>query len=303
MPPHTPRWSSPCSRARTGASRTRASARTAAATCTRARTCSRRPGPRWSRCATAGSSRPATTAGAATTSRSGAGMRGSTFVYLHMLRPARLQPGRPRASGPARRRGRLHRVVLGRPSSRRGASRPRDHRQAARPASAPQAPRRPARRAGVACAPWTRWSCATASSWRRRCGRRRRPRRSLGCRPATRPSSCPPSSSRLIDMLCAQATAETARDVADKTWDLVHDRTDDDPVKRRVVECHEALARLSARGGGSRLLGFAQGEGSPGAIRRSRQGALDRLPVRDGSDARPAHARRSRTARRCATSR
>jgi hypothetical protein len=56
---------------------------------------------------------------------------------------------------------------------------------------------------------------------------------------------------KLIDMLCAQATADTARDVADKTWDLVHDRTDDDPVKRRVVECHEALARLSARGGGS----------------------------------------------------
>jgi hypothetical protein len=56
---------------------------------------------------------------------------------------------------------------------------------------------------------------------------------------------------RLIDMLCAQATAETARDVADKTWDLVHDRPDDDPVKRRVVECHEALARLSARGGGT----------------------------------------------------
>jgi len=55
---------------------------------------------------------------------------------------------------------------------------------------------------------------------------------------------------RLIDMLCAQATAETARDIADKTWDLVHDRDDDDPVKRRVVECHEALARLSARGGG-----------------------------------------------------
>ncbi|HEV7846777.1 MAG TPA: hypothetical protein VGO83_11015 [Thermoleophilaceae bacterium] len=56
---------------------------------------------------------------------------------------------------------------------------------------------------------------------------------------------------KLVDMLCAQATAETARDVADKTWDLVHDRRDEDPVKRRVVECHEALARLSARGGGS----------------------------------------------------
>ena len=55
---------------------------------------------------------------------------------------------------------------------------------------------------------------------------------------------------KLVDMLCAKATADTARDVADKTWDLVHDRADEDPVKRRVVECHEALARLSARGGG-----------------------------------------------------
>jgi hypothetical protein len=55
---------------------------------------------------------------------------------------------------------------------------------------------------------------------------------------------------RLIDMLCAQATPQTARDVADKTWDLVHARPDEDPVKQRVVECHEALARLSARGGG-----------------------------------------------------
>ncbi len=56
---------------------------------------------------------------------------------------------------------------------------------------------------------------------------------------------------KLIDMLCAKATPDTARDVADKTWDLVHDRSDEDPVKRRVVECHEALARLSARGSGS----------------------------------------------------
>lgn len=55
---------------------------------------------------------------------------------------------------------------------------------------------------------------------------------------------------KLVDMLWEKATAQTARDVADKTWDLVHDRADDDPVKRRVIECHEALARLSARGGG-----------------------------------------------------
>ena len=55
---------------------------------------------------------------------------------------------------------------------------------------------------------------------------------------------------KLVDMLCARATPQSARDVADKTWDLVHDRADHDPVKLRVVECHEALARLSARGGG-----------------------------------------------------
>jgi hypothetical protein len=51
---------------------------------------------------------------------------------------------------------------------------------------------------------------------------------------------------RLVDMLGAAATPDTARDVADKTWDLVHDRADDDPVKRRVTELHEQLARLSA---------------------------------------------------------
>jgi hypothetical protein len=55
---------------------------------------------------------------------------------------------------------------------------------------------------------------------------------------------------KVVEMLWGQATPQTARDVADKTWDLVHDRPDDDPVKRRVIECHEALARLSARSGG-----------------------------------------------------
>ena len=48
----------------------------------------------------------------------------------------------------------------------------------------------------------------------------------------------------LCDMLLAGATPATARDVADKTWDLVHDRPEDDPGRRRVVEIHEALARL-----------------------------------------------------------
>jgi hypothetical protein len=51
---------------------------------------------------------------------------------------------------------------------------------------------------------------------------------------------------QLVEMLFGEATPETARRVADQTWDLVHDRADADPVKRRVVEGHEALARLSA---------------------------------------------------------
>ena len=51
---------------------------------------------------------------------------------------------------------------------------------------------------------------------------------------------------QLVDVLCAKATPETARQVADQTWDLVHDRPDGDPVKKRVVECHERLSQLSA---------------------------------------------------------
>jgi hypothetical protein len=53
---------------------------------------------------------------------------------------------------------------------------------------------------------------------------------------------------QVVDLLCSEATPETARSVANRTWDLVEDRSDEDPVKRRVVECHEALARLSAAG-------------------------------------------------------
>lgn len=49
---------------------------------------------------------------------------------------------------------------------------------------------------------------------------------------------------QLVDVLCREATPETAKRVADKTWDLVHDRPERDVVKRRVVECHEALARM-----------------------------------------------------------
>jgi hypothetical protein len=54
---------------------------------------------------------------------------------------------------------------------------------------------------------------------------------------------------QVVEMLFAAATADTARKVADKTWDLVHDRPETDPVKQRVVEGHESLARLAAEGG------------------------------------------------------
>ena len=52
---------------------------------------------------------------------------------------------------------------------------------------------------------------------------------------------------QLVEMLFAQVTPETARDEAKKTWDLVHDRPDEDPVKQRVVTGHEELAKLSAQ--------------------------------------------------------
>ncbi len=52
----------------------------------------------------------------------------------------------------------------------------------------------------------------------------------------------------LVDRLFQTATPENAREVADRTWDLVHDREDSDPVKRRVVEVHESLARMTRLG-------------------------------------------------------
>jgi hypothetical protein len=55
---------------------------------------------------------------------------------------------------------------------------------------------------------------------------------------------------RLVDALCEQATPESAKWTAEKTWDLVHDRPDDDPLKIRVNEWHERLARLTTPGAG-----------------------------------------------------
>jgi hypothetical protein len=48
----------------------------------------------------------------------------------------------------------------------------------------------------------------------------------------------------LVQRLWDGATPQNAAEVADRTWSLVHDRPDEDPVKQRVVACHEALARL-----------------------------------------------------------
>jgi hypothetical protein len=50
----------------------------------------------------------------------------------------------------------------------------------------------------------------------------------------------------VVELVFAEATPETAKQIADKTWDMVNDRPEDDAVKRRVVEGHEELARMSA---------------------------------------------------------
>jgi hypothetical protein len=52
---------------------------------------------------------------------------------------------------------------------------------------------------------------------------------------------------RVVDLLCGEATPETAKRIADQTWDMVEDRPDSDPVKQRVVRCHDDLAKLSTR--------------------------------------------------------
>jgi hypothetical protein len=51
---------------------------------------------------------------------------------------------------------------------------------------------------------------------------------------------------QVVELLFSEATPETARDVATKTWDLVHDRPEGDPVKARVAQGHEELAKIAA---------------------------------------------------------
>jgi hypothetical protein len=50
---------------------------------------------------------------------------------------------------------------------------------------------------------------------------------------------------RLVEMLCRDATPQTAREIAERTWDLVQERPDGDAVKQIVVERHEQLVKLS----------------------------------------------------------
>jgi hypothetical protein len=51
----------------------------------------------------------------------------------------------------------------------------------------------------------------------------------------------------LVDLMFERATPETAEQAADAMWSLVHSRPDDDPVKQRVTQHHEDLARLGHR--------------------------------------------------------
>ena len=55
---------------------------------------------------------------------------------------------------------------------------------------------------------------------------------------------------QLVTRLCQDATAETAREVADMTWSLVDDRDDDDEVKRAVIACHDSLVERFGPAGG-----------------------------------------------------
>jgi hypothetical protein len=51
----------------------------------------------------------------------------------------------------------------------------------------------------------------------------------------------------LVDEMRARATPETAEQVADAMWGIVHARPDGDAVKQRVTHHHEDLARLGHR--------------------------------------------------------
>jgi len=51
----------------------------------------------------------------------------------------------------------------------------------------------------------------------------------------------------LVDEMRSRATPESAEQVADAMWGLVHARPDTDPVKQWVTSHHEELAKLGHR--------------------------------------------------------
>lgn len=48
----------------------------------------------------------------------------------------------------------------------------------------------------------------------------------------------------LIERLAADANPQNASEVAERTWAIVDDRDDSDPVKARVMELHAELLKL-----------------------------------------------------------
>src|ERR1700712_1477457 len=83
----------------------------------------------------------------------------------------------------------------------------------------------------------------------------------------------------LVDEMRRRATPETAEQVADAMWGIVHARRDADPVKQRVTRHHEDLAMRGHR-------------------RIGRCGRHTRAPAAAGTSRTPAHLRaRARTAR------
>ena len=95
----------------------------------------------------------------------------------------------------------------------------------------------------------------------------------------------------LVDEMRRRATPETAEQVADAMWGIVHARPEDDPVKLRVTRHHEELAKM-----GHRLR-----EPAARTRRSAAPGAADTCRIRAH---RPHRARTSRTTSRgCSRSR
>ena len=53
---------------------------------------------------------------------------------------------------------------------------------------------------------------------------------------------------KLVDALATRPRPRPRRRIAEQTWDIVHDRPDEDVVKKHVTEWHERLAKMSTSG-------------------------------------------------------